>query len=504
MKILCFLNSIHKLGGRFSIVFVALFFCCETKSNELSCAKEVGILAIERRKIHQGTFKRRVMKIVAFVLLFCFWLTLVPTRVLAQTDFGYLEEKEQVFFVDHAAFREEVGEKFRVEVYYKIFIRALSFVKFKEEFKASYEVQVVVSNKINKQVTGTSMEEDYFVKSYRETRSPSDFLINQIVLSLYSGRYKLRIKLIDRNSGSVFELEKDFKIPSRIQKKILFSDVEFIRHISDPQDPNSDSTEVTRFNKKGKSVIPSVSKDYGDTDPVLIFYYEIYGDSEKPKPYLLSYEIDHQAQAFFYQETTSVMLGLEAFCIFDSLSLENFPSGYYSLEVALLEKGKVKAKMESSFQIDWSYLNLLKNEYLKAIEQLRFVASSDEIKELKEALEEERLQRWLGFWKSKDPTPNTPENELKDEYYFRLKYVNLNFALPTREGWETDMGMVYMVYGHPDEVEKHPFDREVRAFQRWYYYKENRVFLFVDRGDGEYELQPPYDGKRPFDIRRRY
>lgn len=436
------------------------------------------------------------MRIIVSISLLCFWLILVPTQVLAQTDFGYLDEKEQIFFVDYAAFREETGERFRVEVYYKIFTKALSFVKHKDKFKASYEVQVVVSNKINKQVTGTSMEEDYFVASYRETRSPSDFLINQLVLSLYSGRYKLRIALIDRNSGSVLELEKDFKIPSRTLKKILFSDVEFIRHLSDPQDPNSDSTEGgIRFNKRGKTVIPSVSRSYGDTDPTLIFYYEIYGGPEKPKPYLLSYEINNLTQAFFHQETTTVMLGSQTFSVFDSLSLENFPSGYYSLKVALLEEDQVRAKIERPFQIDWSYLNLLKNDYLKAIEQLRYVASSDEMKKLKEVPEEERLQGWLEFWKSKDPDPNTPENKLKNEYYRRLKYVSLNFALPTREGWETDMGMVYMVYGHPDEVEKHPFDREVRAFQRWHYYREHLVFLFIDRGDGEYELRSPYDGK---------
>ena len=436
------------------------------------------------------------MRISTPIFLFCFWLILASTPVLAQTDFGYLEEKEQVFFVDYAAFREETGERFRVEVYYKIFTKVLSFVKHNDEFKASYEVQVLVSNKINKQVTGTSMEEDYFVSTYRETRSPSDFLINQLFLSLYSGRYKLRIKLIDRNSGSVFELEKDFKIPSRTQKKILFSDIEFIRHLSD-------STGESKFNKKGKTVIPSVSRSFGDIDPILLFYYEIYGGSQKPKPYVLSYEITHLTQAFLHQETTTVMLGSEAFCVFDSLSLENFPSGYYSLKVELLEKGREKAKIERPFQIDWSYLNLLKNDYLKAIEQLRYVASSDERKELKAVPEEERLQRWLEFWKSKDPTPNTQENELKNEYYRRLEYVNLNFALPTKEGWETDMGTVYMIYGHPDEVEKHPFDRDVRAFQRWHYYKENRKFLFIDRGDGEYELQPPYDGKSQY-YRGRY
>jgi GWxTD domain-containing protein len=443
---------------------------------------------MERSRIFKAGFDRMRMRVFAFLCLLCMCLAVVPASVPGQTDFGYLDERQRVFFVDQAAFREAVGEKFRLEVYYKIFSKALTFVKQGDRFKASYEVQLVVSNKVNKQVTGTSMEESYVVDTYGETRSPSDFLVNQLPLSLYSGRYKLRMKLVDNNSGTEFELERDFIIPSRMKKKMLFSDIEFIRQVSD-------GSEESRFNKRGNMVIPSVSRSYGDADPVLMFYYEIYGETRKETPYVLIYQIRHLHQAFSYEETSTVTLSPEVFAAFDSVSLEDFPSGDYSLKVALLEKGQEKAKIEQPFRVDWSFVNQLKNEYLKAIEQLRYVASSDEMKELREAPEEERMQKWLEFWNSKDPTPGTPENELRDEYHRRLRYVNENFALPTKEGWETDMGMIYMIYGHPDEVEKHPFDRDRIAYQIWYYYKKNLVFRFEDRGDGEYELQPPYDGK---------
>jgi GWxTD domain-containing protein len=434
------------------------------------------------------------MKIVNALFLFCLWLIPAPLGVLGQTDFGYLEEKESIFFVDYATFREEPGEKYKLEIYYQILTKGLAFVKNKDKFKASYEIQVFVSNKINKQVTGTSTEEDYFADNYEETRSPSNFLINQITVSLFSGRYKLRIKLIDRNSGSAFELEKDLNIPSRIKKNALFSDIEFIRQLTDPEYSHLDSIRALRFDKGGKTVIPSVSRSYGDIEPILYFYYELYNGPPKPQPYLLRYQIEHQAQAFVHRETTTVIFGPETFSTFDSVSLGGFPSGDYSLAIELLENGQIKAKTERKFQIEWSFLNLLKNDYYKALDQLKYVASSEEMKKLKQVPEDQRLQSWLEFWKSKDPTPNTPENELRDEYYRRLRYVNQNFALPTREGWETDMGMIYMIYGHPDEVEKHPFEREEPAYQTWYYYKNGRVFKFVDRGDGEYELQPPYDG----------
>jgi GWxTD domain-containing protein len=427
------------------------------------------------------------MKIVFLLIILCFLGTFAPVVILAQTDFGYIEEQEQIFFTDYAAFREDAGEKYRVEVYYKILTKGLTFVKEGDKYKTAYEVQVFASNKINKERIGTSVDEHYTVNSYEETRSPSDFLINQVNLYLYSGRYKLRIRLIDQNSGSTFDEEKDLNIPSRNSDKILFSDIEFIRQITD-------STMESKLNRKGLDIVPSVSRSYGDIDPILRFYFEIYGGTQPSQPYLLRTDIEHRAKDFQHQDTATVILGPAVFSTYDSINIEGFPSGDYYLTLEILEKNQVKAKLERTFQIEWSFFNLLKNDYAKAIDQLKYVASSDEIKKLKQVPEDRRMQAWLEFWKSKDPTPNTPENELKDEYYRRLKYVNQNFTLPIREGWETDMGMVYMVYGPPDEVERHPFDRETQAFQKWYYYKNNRVFLFMDRGDGEYLLQPPYDG----------
>ena len=440
----------------------------------------------------------KTMKKTIKILSFFFYTTFAFGLASAQTDFGYLQEGGgPLFFVDYASFREEIGEKYRLEVYYKIFDRGLTFVKYDNQFRASYEVELLVLNKVNKQVTGTSMEEDYVVDTYEETQSPDDFLINMMNLSLYSGRYKLRIKFIDGNSGSQSVFEKNFTIPSWTSKKTMFSDIEFIRELSD-------SNEKSKFNKRGKKVVPSVDRNFGDPDPTLSIYYEIYGGPKEAGEYDLVYEIYSLGHRFSLQETVRVEIGPRTFYRFESFPLEGFSEGDYVLAVKLQDKDKEKAKIERPFQVEWTLLSMLRNDYQKFVDQLRYAdTDGEEIRKLKETKEEERLQKWLEFWKSRDPTPGTPENELRDEYYRRLKYANQNFAISNKEGWETDMGMVYIIYGHPDEVEKHPFDQDVRTYQRWHYYKAqsymdrrnvSRVFLFVDRGDGEYELQPPFDG----------
>jgi len=69
--------------------------------------------------------------------------------------------------------------------------------------------------------------------------------------------------------------------------------------------------------------------------------------------------------------------------------------------------------------------------------------------------DEEREQFIEQFWLRRDPTPDTVENEFKEEHYRRIAYANERYAsgIP---GWKTDRGHIYIVYGPPDEIEAHP------------------------------------------------
>ncbi len=69
--------------------------------------------------------------------------------------------------------------------------------------------------------------------------------------------------------------------------------------------------------------------------------------------------------------------------------------------------------------------------------------------------DEERQQFVEQFWLRRDPTPDTEENEYKEEHYRRIAYANDHYAsgIP---GWKTDRGMIYIKYGPPDEIDSHP------------------------------------------------
>src|SRR5216684_4543673 len=69
--------------------------------------------------------------------------------------------------------------------------------------------------------------------------------------------------------------------------------------------------------------------------------------------------------------------------------------------------------------------------------------------------DEERDQFIEAFWQRRDPTPDTEENEYKEEHYQRIAYANEHFAAGV-PGWRTDRGRIYIVFGKPDEIESHP------------------------------------------------
>jgi GWxTD domain-containing protein len=100
------------------------------------------------------------------------------------------------------------------------------------------------------------------------------------------------------------------------------------------------------------------------------------------------------------------------------------------------------------------------------------------------------------FWERRNPTPGSAENEYKKEHYRRLAYANEHFA-SSRQGWQTDRGHMYIVYGPPDEIEGHPKDAQrPSAWEIWMYWHvegigDNLTVTFIDRtGTGDYRLAP--------------
>jgi GWxTD domain-containing protein len=89
-------------------------------------------------------------------------------------------------------------------------------------------------------------------------------------------------------------------------------------------------------------------------------------------------------------------------------------------------------------------------------EDVSYIITDEERKAFKQfATDEEREQFVEQFWLRRDPTPDTVENEFKEEHYRRIAYANEHYAsgIP---GWKSDRGRIYITFGPPDEIDSHP------------------------------------------------
>src|SRR5438128_5297152 len=184
-----------------------------------------------------------------------------------------------------------------------------------------------------------------------------------------------------------------------------------------------------------------------------------------------------------------------------------------SLAPAALAQGKEEKKKQK--EPTAKQKAELKSVYKKWLdEDVLYIITDDERKAFKALkTDEERDQFIEQFWLRRDPTPDTIENEFKEDHYSRIAYANERFQ-SGKPGWKTDRGRIYILYGKPTEMEAHPaggqYERPFEEgggststypFETWRYrYIEgigNEVILeFIDPTmSGEYHLTSNPDEK---------
>lgn len=147
----------------------------------------------------------------------------------------------------------------------------------------------------------------------------------------------------------------------------------------------------------------------------------------------------------------------------------------------------------SATNVDASeYATMSEVELDKENEQSRYVATKNEIDQYKKLVGiDAKRKAMFEFWMLRDEDRTTPENEMKQEYFKRIAFANSQYKTGFREGWKTDRGRVYIVYGTPDEVERHANELDVKPYEVWFYnsIQGGVQFIFGDRtGFSDYIL----------------
>ena len=99
----------------------------------------------------------------------------------------------------------------------------------------------------------------------------------------------------------------------------------------------------------------------------------------------------------------------------------------------------------------------LKGAYKTWLDQdVTYIISDEERKAFKNLSNDEERDAFIEqFWLRRNPNPDSPENEFREEHYRRIAYANEHFAAG-KPGWKTDRGHVYIAFGKPDSIDAHP------------------------------------------------
>jgi GWxTD domain-containing protein len=258
------------------------------------------------------------------------------------------------------------------------------------------------------------------------------------------------------------------------------------------------------FYKNQYEVIPNPSLMFGSELPVVFLYCELYGINLSPESPTLKIEyrlVDSRNQELL-KKTKFIPSSIPSMVFVKPINVHNYQSGRHQMTLTVSDTiKKISEQVSKSFYIynphivDTSEASVnavvVASEYFsmseKEIEDLfaisRYIASNLEVQEWNRLSNYHDKQVFLyHFWRARDPSPDSPINEMKEEYLRRARVADERFGTLKTKGSATDRGRVYCLYGEPSDIERFPSDIEAKPYEIWHYDNiEGRViFVFAD------------------------
>lgn len=415
-------------------------------------------------------------------------LLFAPVHVAAQVEAQTMTSamgRSQPFFFDALNFAQatEFGLQSRVDVYVHIPFDIITFVKKDDGYVGSYSITLIATDDAGSRIKEESWDRKIEKTSFESTVRPGAYDLTQRSISLPGGPVLIEVMFEDRASRKEFRLSR--KIEGRRFDPNVFalSDMMIVSHVE------------TRDGRR--HITPHVDPNVAALELGFNVFIEAYNPLLLDKV-RLSYIVQRRGQIMLSKaEVQPLKTGVSSFLT--RIGTSALPIGPYTITViaSRLEdstEAGILAKVTRSFTVEWlsSGAPIAIADLDDAIEQLRYFAKSADISFIREATDEtERRRRFEDFWEKNNPTPGAQPNRAMIEYYSRVAYANEHFKHYI-DGWKTDRGMVYIIYGAPSYIDRHPLDVESKPYEIWEYYDIQRRFIFVDdSGFGDYRLLYP-------------
>lgn len=294
-----------------------------------------------------------------------------------------------------------------------------------------------------------------------------------------------------------------------ISEHISVSDIQLASRIIQDS-PNKESI----FYKNSMEIYPIPSSVFGENQPVVFYYSELYNllrtdGSETLK--LISSVYDSRGKVIF-TKIKPISRSYESRVEVGSIVINKYPTDTYTFVIALIDSAsnygvssskkfyvfnpsvpQTDTVTEQVSGVFASEFGVMSDEELDDLfSKSKYIATSDDIDKFDRISSIEGKREFLyNFWKDKDNDVSTPVNEFYKNYFNRVKLSNQRYGSLSRIGWKSDRGRVFIIYGEPSEIERYPNQVDTKPYEIWYYneLEGGVVFVFGDlTGFSDYTL----------------
>ena len=367
------------------------------------------------------------------------------------------------------------SDSIRILAFLSVPNHVLQFLKIKDGFEAQYEATISLKRKKGNLVGRRNWSNKLKTIDYLESTSKEILTIHQVEFKVVPGDYVISAELLDGDSKNSGVREKELKYSEHKGDLALYTPF-FLDYLSGNW--GLDDNEIPMFqNIMGAKVTRASFFVSGKIKPGPYTLEVTVLGSKKKELWKKSFESNSKDE-YFHQRII----------IPDKIAKQGLRK---KVDIVLIQ-GNERKKESVILSLSKIGISSSISNIDQAVENMRYILHDDEWKKLSKSKNTDKETLFLEYWESRDPTPETSDNEVMNEYFSRVSYSNNNFKsyLP---GWKTDMGMIYILFGPPDDLEVYNDPLSRIYSQRWHYYRINKYFDFIDEnGFGDHRLSTPF------------
>lgn len=374
------------------------------------------------------------------------------------------------------------------EINYKIFNDQLKFIKSENAYIATIDVTIAFL-KDNEVITKKEFTNSIGARTDAAAISSNFYFLDKISVTLSRDDLVAELTITDRNTKK--SAKQIFPLKT-LNENTLLSDLEISQNIK----PDNSNT-MEKFHRGDYDFYVDPIPIFTQAQDTLFFYYEIYNLS------LSADSLYHFTELIQVKQNDSLVVLLDNFKtvdqmpykLFKSIPIKDLNEGFYQIDLSINDLKSQTVKTSTSYfskrKIHTNIDRIFDDEESEYQIISYFMSGKD--KKLWKKLDTEGRKNFIDrFWKSKDPTQKTNENEFLMDVKKRIEIANWRYS-HFDKGWTTDLGRIFIKNGEPNEKIERTTSINAKYskkdYQIWKYNYGSKIYIFMDMyNSGRYRL----------------